>query len=60
MGITDNDLTKYYCTVVIAPFCVLQAIHTSNMIGWGGGGGGRFQMDPNDSATFHIFRIRSS
>ena len=60
MGITDNNLTKYYCTVVIAPFCVLQAIHTSNMI-WGGGGGVfRFQMDPNDSATFHIFRIRSS
>ena len=40
MGITDNNLTKYYCTVVIAPFCVLQAIHTSNMMGGGGGGGG--------------------
>ena len=35
MGITDNNLTKYYCTVVIAPFCVLQAIHTSNMMGGG-------------------------
>ena len=53
MDITDNNLTKYYCTVVIAPFCVLQAIHTSNMMGGGG-------SVPNDSATFHVFRIRSS
>ena len=42
MGITDNNLTKYYCTVVIAPFCVLQAIHTSNMIGGGGGVGSKW------------------
>ena len=54
MGITDNNLTKYYCTVVIAPFCVLQAIHTSNMIVGGVG-----VSVPNDCATFHIFRIRS-